>query len=32
MITKLFIQLQNKINQWWKTHIIDELDPNNKNF
>ena len=32
MIMKLFTQLQNKIKQWWKAHIIDELDPNDKNF
>ena len=29
---KLLTRLQNKIKQWWKAHIVDELDPNNKNF
>ena len=32
MIMKLFIRLQNKIKQWWKAHIVDELDPTNPNF
>ena len=29
---KLLTRLQNKIKQWWKAHIVDELDPNNPNF
>ena len=32
MILKLFTQLQNKIKQFIKDHIIDEVDPNDLNF
>ena len=32
MILKLFIQLQSKIKQFIKDHIIDEVDPNDLNF
>ena len=28
----MYITLKNKIKQWWKDHLIDELDPNDKNF
>ncbi len=32
MILKLFTQLQSKIKQFIKDHIIDEVDPNDLNF
>jgi hypothetical protein len=31
-ISKLITRLQNKIKQWIKNHIIDEIDPNDLNF
>jgi len=32
MVIKLLTQLQNKIKQFIKDHIIDECDPNDLNF